>query len=117
MFLLTYYDDKDCLVTTLGHPFSKRKEAQQAITRAVQNHLKRYGCKNPKVLFQKAQKEAGFFLDSDSDIELYVEPSVVYIRTESIEPFFATYQIVLADDFKTRPSLHFARKKKRHFKV
>lgn len=33
MFLLTYYDNKDCLVTTLGRPFSKRKEVQQAIRR------------------------------------------------------------------------------------
>ena len=117
MFLLTYYDEKDCLITTLGRPFSKRKEALQAIRRAVLNHLKRYGCKNPKALFQKAQKESGFSLDSDSDIELYVEPSVVYIKTESIEPFFATYQIVHTDSFKTRPSLYFVRKKGRHFRV
>lgn len=117
MFLLTYYDDKDCIVTPLCRPFFKRKEAQQAITRTVQNHLKRYGCKKTKALFKMAQKEAGFSPDSDSDIELYVEPSVVYIRTESAEPFFATYQIIRVGSFKSQPTLHSVRKKGRALQV
>lgn len=111
MFLLTYYDEKDCLITPLGRPFTKSKEAHQAITRAVLKHLKRCGCKNPKALFQEAQKTGGYFLDPDSDIELRVEPCVVYIRTESAEPFFATYQIVRVGSFKSHPSSRSVKKK------
>ena len=62
MFLLTYYDEKDCLITILEHPFSKKKKAQQAMSRTVLRRLKQYGCKNPEALFQKAQKKPDFFL-------------------------------------------------------
>lgn len=111
MFLLTYYDDKDCLVTTLGRPFAKNKEAHQAIIRAVLKHLKHCGCQKPKALFQEAQKTGGFSCDPNSDIELRVEPCVVYIRTESAEPFFATYQIVRVGSFKSQLSSRSAWKK------
>ena len=76
MFLLTYYDDKDCLVTTLGRPFPNVRGTTSNKARRTES-FKAIWLQNPKALFQKAQKESGFSLDSDSDIELYVEPSVV----------------------------------------
>lgn len=94
MFILTYYDEKNCLITPIGKPFFELEKGQKLMENTVLQHLKKNGCENPEKLLQEAKKEKGFRLDPDNDIELYAESCIIYIKTESEEPFFSTFQIV-----------------------
>lgn len=88
MFIITYYDEKNCLITPIGKPFFELEKGQKLMENTVLQHLKKIGCENPEKLLQEAKKEKGFHLDPDNDIELYAEPCIIYIKTESEEPFF-----------------------------
>ena len=61
MFLLTYYDEKDCLITILEHPFSKKKKAQQAMSRTVLRRLKQLRLQEPGSSFPESAKRNRIF--------------------------------------------------------
>lgn len=105
MFILTYYDEKKCLISPIGSPFIELEKGQQLLKDAVTQQLEIWDCHKSKEFFERAQKERNFCLDLDSDIELYVEPCVVYMKTESREPFFLTFQILqLNQEYPSNPS-------------
>lgn len=51
-------------------------------------YLEQHGCNCAERIFEKAQREQGFYIDCDSQI------SLVYIKMENQSPYFAAFQIL-----------------------
>lgn len=94
MYLLLYYNDKDCQITLLKPVFSRREQAKAVLKEKTIEYLKQQGCGCAEKLFQKAQKEQEYCIDEESQIEINVEEFEAYIKTENQSPYFATFQIL-----------------------
>ena len=57
MFILTYYDEKNCLITPIGKPFFELEKGQKLMENTVLQHLKKIGCEDPEKLLQEAKKK------------------------------------------------------------
>lgn len=98
MYLLGYYDETDCQITILETAFPKIEQAQAILREKAVKYLEQHGCDCAGTVLKKAQKEQGYYLDSDSEIEIMAEQSSVYIRMENQIPYFATFQILSIDN-------------------
>lgn len=54
-------------------------------------YLEQHGCNCAERIFEKAQREQGFYIDCDSQIEIKVEESLVYIKNGKSEPLFCCF--------------------------
>ena len=57
-------------------------------------YLEQHGCNCAERIFEKAQREQGFYIDCHSQIEIKLEESLVYIKMENQSPYFAAFQIL-----------------------
>lgn len=112
MYLLVYYDEKDCQVTLLEPVFFKTEQAWVALKEKTVEHLKQWGCACAEKLFQKALNKQGYCIDGDIQIEINVKKSAVYIKTEKRIPHFATFQILLTGNAERKGTVLLGRRER-----